>query len=641
MKVLRVASLDFRGNAWLLGLALLLGLLAWVLPWFIPHPGGNPSAARAAFAGVLALGTVIAASLLLGASLWATDLQEGRMSFFLARPLRSQDLFLGRLVSAFGLVFLCGLLTFMPALSSLKAVREALGSLGFLAGLSVWILLMAHLASISLRARTSWILLDLASLGVLGAILLECMNMVVSLLWTANESLSFSLGSFLGGLLVLGAGAFAALAHGRVLLPRAHRAMSITVCAGMLLVGGAGAVVRRVMLRVRPADFPSVAWASGGMEGPWLAVRSSGLPGQGRVRTALFNTATRRGFRLPVSELRFSRDGRVAVWWEFRLSPFGGGVTLRRAKLGPESATVEDTGIHPYLVPGEWNGSNQDLVVSEDGHRVAWIAGGRLTVHDLRTGARLFHQALEGVGPAPLSDRGGLLFLDGERLRIYVPGEDLRAPLGIYEVNLAKGQMVRTGSLEEPSFRPIQTMDAGASRLVLDRSQGAERMLELRDARTGALIAGLMRGSREPRVQVSFLADGTLILLAVDSRKASLNRFDPEGRPQWEVSLPVQGSDGTVLPALDASAGPDAAKVTLYARNASGEKVVSTYRVDLRQGRCVPDANAVPLRAVRGPETLRRPDPSAVFYRRFAITDSGSLVTTSLGGTSEWVLGPR
>lgn len=219
----------------LLPLACALGLAPFGLAPLLQASFG-PLAGRET---VVMLGLLISlllagiACILLGATLFGSDLASGRAGFLYACPLDWAAIWAGRHLAAFTLVVGCGLVAWLPA--SLTAT-EGLGPRAlfdfqgafYLVGLTLFVLGATNLASLALHARSAWLLVDLAAIPCAVWLLA---NVVGPRLARMPEAF---LAPFLLHLLVwppalaLLAASAVQVAHGRTDLVRSHRLASST-----------------------------------------------------------------------------------------------------------------------------------------------------------------------------------------------------------------------------------------------------------------------------------------------------------------------------------------------------------------------------------------------------------------------------
>lgn len=257
MTTLAVFRREWIGRRNVFLLALGIGFIQLVGMQFEAEAG------RAAF---LAAGTgtllawVVAA--LFGASMVGRDLEERRFGFLLNQPLRTGEIFAGKVAAGLGLAMLSAIvLCFPPVLLGglwrqlpLKEVGRIIGI--WLAGGTV-LLLLFHAVSIQVRSRSPWLALDLAawaafawgarllSLRLIGGGAFEAMLQLWLILLVVVTL----------GLLVAG---YLQVAEGRADLQRGHRWVSVTLATSLglaLLIGWAQAAwVLKDGPKIRPVS---------------------------------------------------------------------------------------------------------------------------------------------------------------------------------------------------------------------------------------------------------------------------------------------------------------------------------------------------------------------------------------------------
>lgn len=243
MTTLAVFRREWIGRRNVFLLALGLGFIQLVGMQFDADVG------RAAFLAV-ATGTLLAwvVAALFGASMVGRDLEERRFGFLLNQPIRTGEIFAGKVAAGLGLATLSAIVLCLPPVLlgglwrqvPLKEVSRIIGI--WLAGGTV-LLLLFHALSIQVRSRSPWLALDLAawaafawgarrlSLRLIGAGAFEAMLHLWLVLLVVVTL----------GLLVAG---YLQVAEGRADLQRGHRWVSVTLATSLglaLLIGWAQA----------------------------------------------------------------------------------------------------------------------------------------------------------------------------------------------------------------------------------------------------------------------------------------------------------------------------------------------------------------------------------------------------------------
>lgn len=539
--------------------ALALGLAAAALP-VVPgfRPGGATVAdLQGGMAFGLALLLTILLALFLGGSILASDLAERRLGFYFARPLYGPALWAGKVAAALVLVFGAGLLVLAPAalmggnlsLTGIWGVGEVLnvsGSgllLAWMAGL-LFLLFGAHAASIVVRSRSAWAVLDLVALGV-----------VAGLFWGTVQRLRFEgvlfqmsfsgqveplgvagwmgLGFFLAALLsLLLAGAFQVV-RGRTDLRRGHRILSV----GLWAMAGTAALlftgVAFWVLAAGPDDLRGVSRVAASPAGSWIAFsgpaawRPGYNPGflydvkSGRFVRARFGLSS---LREAESSVLFSADGRRAVWVEFDGPPPRSPAVAYRLDLDrPDARPVRTSVSFPY--------PPRSLALSPDGRRLAAfdMGRGRITIDDIDSGRLLASVPCQCLRP-------WLQFAGPERLRIYeLPFYQWYGDAGINYAStrirgIAELDLAALPPKVEPTGRiPGEkaifgwNLDASGGRAILRTRD----LLQLCDARTGEPLAQLADGKSHG----AFLADGRIAVTQIQP-DVELRIFSPDGHSE-------------------------------------------------------------------------------------------------------------
>jgi hypothetical protein len=548
--------------------ALILGLVPLVLP-LAPGllPGGFSSEdlrSGLAIGITLALTTLLALGL--GSTIIAGDLAERRLGFYFARPLSGAAIWAGKIAAALVVVLGCGALALVPAAlvgidSSPFGLQAGLGWTGFLVlccASLLGLILAAHAASLIVRSRSPWLLLDLVALGT-----------VAGLYWSASRRLTMAgvgalvpwgrdplgdprewiaAGFLLVVVVALALAGALQVVRGRTDLRRGHRFLSQTLWGVLLAAAFTLTGLSIWWAGGGPGDLRSVDEVIGAPSGGWVALvgSSSRIAAlrqgflydlrSGRFVRAGFGTSTN-DF---VPEVRFSADGRRAVWVAYDQVPFQSPLVLFRLDLDrPGAAPVRTLISFPRLPVS--------LALSPDGRRVAdygYYAERRLTVADVDSG-----RVLAAAEYDPAVGQPHLAFADADHLRIYeasrfpmegFPAEKRGAGPQIFELDLTSrtprlapvGALQATGAI--PSLMPLPPGTLGMSSLNLspagDRILLHDRQhLNLCDARTGEVLKELA-GRRSTG---SFLADGRIAVATADAAAGRvLIVFSPDGRSE-------------------------------------------------------------------------------------------------------------
>jgi hypothetical protein len=528
-------------------LALALGTIAVALPLL---PGFRPGGlATADLQGGMALGfalllTVILA-VFLGGSIVAGDLAERRLGFYFSRPLSGWAIWGGKMAAALALIFSGGILVLAPAVLlggnlSIDGIW-GVGSLLNVSGTSLvvtWavalllVLVAAHAASVIVRARSSWALLDLAALAVVAGLVwgaLRRLRLEGVLLRAELRSgvdrpgivVWMELGLLAAVLLALAVAGALQVVRGRTDLRRAHQVLSQTLwgmllAAALLFVGSTAWV-----LAAGPGDllgFSGVLAAPAAPTGHWIAFDGPAArrPGydpsflydfdSGRAVRARFGLMSQLNFFGRIdTPVGFSADGRRAVWLEYDGTAFEPPVAAFRMDLDRPGSRPVRTAVS-FLHPP------RGFALSPDGRRIAtYESEGRVTVSSVDDGRLLAAARYDSASAFPR-----LVFAGPDRLRIYEihlldlgPRQIVSTPSAIFELDLTASspQPRKTGELPAMTGGIREWSLSPAGDRILVRSADT---LGLCDARTGMPLAILGRGGH---ARGTFLNDGRVAVV--------------------------------------------------------------------------------------------------------------------------------
>lgn len=573
----------------LLGLlALALGVMATVLPLI---PGFRPGGVRVAdLQGGLALGLALLLmmilALFLGGSIVAGDLAERRLGFYFSRPLPGWTIWAGKLAAAFALIFGGGILVLAPAvLLGGNLSFDGIWGMGSEVSVSgaglllswvlflLFLLLATHAASVIVRARSPWALLDLTALAVCGGLVwwtVRRLKFEGALFRTVSWTLKpedrlgiaawMALGLAVAVLLALALAGALQVIRGRTDLRRAHRALSQGLWGGLLTAVLLFVGLTAWVLSAGPRDLRGVTVAATGSRGPgdhWIAFGGPAVRRPGYSPSFLYDLDTGRTFRARFglvsqanpyntfdSMVRFSADGRRVVWLEYMEpggDPFQSPVVLYRLDLDRPGATPVRTLVSYSSVP-------RGFALSPDGRRVAayeW-RGSRLTVSEVEDGHLL--AAVRYYDDR--SDNPRLAFAGPDRLRIfgmyfsiYSQGT-VGTPIPISEVDLTSSSPRPWKTGEIPALaggvRGWSLSPEGDHMLL----RGADA-LGVCDARSGMPLATLGSG----RARGTFLRDGRIAVVETspgDKYDHELRIFPPDGRSEPR-RIPFPGTIAVLL----------------------------------------------------------------------------------------------
>jgi len=563
MNALTVAAHELNGKRNLVLGTLALGVVLLAAPWLPWLADMAAPDRRLLLALTPSLGVALALALLTGITMTGSDLQERRAGFYFARPLSGAAIFGGKLLGGMAMALAAAFLVLLPTLlmhwrPTWAQVPAALTLLPITALLVLATMALGNAASISLRCRSPWLLLELAALTLAGLLVwgalrrMLAMGSFLTIKWLVA-------GILLGVPAVYLAAGFWQVSRGRTDLRANHRALATATATLLLTLGLLAQAGSLWAVRVRPSDLRKPGLA--GAQGAWALI--TGTPRwRGDFPTSLLwnpgkGTSLNLGCLPDPLEALFAANGQRLVYWTPNLGK-DNAMVLQSVDLGRGAPTIRDTGIR--LRPGF-----HPTALSQDGRRLAVLelqgpeAG--LRVYDVDAGL-----ALVSVPMAPCTT-ARLVFLDPGRVRIYSKATTLLADEGdIQEVALATRRLTTTGRLPAGTGLYHMERHAGLDRLLarLATGNGGHRLI-LADAATGAERATLATVAPGHTAKAAFLPDGGVALVTVQQMRAQLHLLDGQGRQEWAMALDTPPSRIMVLEA----SGPD--RLLLGFRHLAGD----------------------------------------------------------------------
>ena len=547
-KLLAVAAREMRERWILFPASFALGFNPLVLPAFGVDRRTMP---EVGLATSVLLGA--GAAVVMGSTMLARDVSNGRLGFLFSRPLSWRTIWGGKWLAALVLVVSSGLLAAIPWMTAyplasmgghhgdswIRAMLDGLGALRLLIAI-VLVVGLANFNATAFRSRSPWATLDL----VLLLAALWATRRYVAPLWLfgilGTGDWAVTLGLLLAALALL-VGSVTQVAFGRTDPRRAHRAMSLAfwavvgatlaTCAGYWhWVRSAGPADLKVNTLVSdPAGrFIHVeGWASRGGSYPYGFL----IDTVGGRWVALEPDWEREG---PAQGMLFSADGRFAVLPGS--DGRGARVVLFDLTASPPRATRVSLESSP---PPGWTTSfalspsaDTVLMAHESGASIfALPSGRRVATTTIAPGWRPAATRFVGPGAA----RAWLVPWNASA-GTSVPRAEMQV------VDLAADGRSATSVFPTPSAFDLPFRSWGA---VLPDAEG-QRMVtfdggtHLRDGSTGALLATLADSAEH--VAAMFLSDGRVVVGEArldDPRRpgAALRTFDRDGRSLVDMPL--------------------------------------------------------------------------------------------------------
>lgn len=243
MRWVSLFRLEAQARRWILLFGAAVGLMSWFLPMIAKHSWSIPADERMVPSTVYTLGVVAATAIVLGLGLTGPDLQDGRMGIFLGRPVGPGQLYASRFIVSVLLTVCNGLLVLLPAAMAMQDPRlvEWGGLVVLILGSTL--LLMADLVSTALRSQSAWLLLDLVSWVLAGAVLKWERSVLFGSSQPPMAITDLLIPLWISAIALFLAGALK-LPFGRGDLHRSHRVQSMVFAGGLAIaVASAWALV--------------------------------------------------------------------------------------------------------------------------------------------------------------------------------------------------------------------------------------------------------------------------------------------------------------------------------------------------------------------------------------------------------------
>ncbi len=483
--------------------------IALLMPYMPGLEGYSAPDIRSVSSNILALVIGWALAIGLGATVFGSDLSQGRLGFFFARPVRGLTVWFGRIGAVLALVYVCELVILLPSLIEGWADIFSFWWSGGWEAVIVFVaaplilVCLSHAVSIMFRARTAWLFLDLAGLVAVGVAAWLSIRPFV-FLYPAKDAF-LAVGGILVGAVSIGLAAAGAVGVviGRTDLRRTHGALSLTLWSLLALMVGGTTAYATWLRSFEPADLGRVNVLSVDPTGIWTEVEGS-APGHLDVqRRFLVSTVDTRWLDLPMGlqwfydGLSFSENGLRAVW----LGPgFGEDPRpVQYADLGGSRPEVITTTV--VVAPAA------RLEISPDGRLLAMVEQQTLSVYEFADERLVSAVRL----PNDLA-KSTIFFLAPETIRLYAKGgAEGSWSIRIAEISVASGELTRLGEVEGIEGHFWASFDALLERMVvgarMDTVGEQATTRRVYDAASGEFLQEL------DQVFPHFLADGRILVL--------------------------------------------------------------------------------------------------------------------------------
>jgi len=525
--LMAIAVREVSERAALLGVAVFLAVVPFVAPWM----GIGDRPLLGAFLGTV---MVFAAAALTGSSVVARDLAEGRLGFFLSRPVPWWSIWGGKMLAALVLTFAAGMIVLGPSTLGGEWSLPAGGWWAMILAPGLVALIgIAHALAVAYRARSAWFALDLAMAAALGWLVARTFRGLMA--W----------GVYTGGVdfvapavwilafAVTAAGA-AQVARGRADIQRSHRILAIVIWSVLTPAVVAYAAWGIWISRFAPADLRTVVSAWPSSDGSWIVAT-------GRARwprpetftpTVLMDARGQRFLRVATARLEqgpvFSEDVTRAVWV---VDAWTDSPRLMAADLRSTPPSVSRV---PLPVPP---GAVAGVALSADGENVAVVQRSQATVFKLGSSQATVTAPVRAAWWRPIVfDRDGRAHMMSGPAEPFSPGN-----LAVTVLDPATRKVATTGQIPTRGHAG-ERWGPGAARVAVGDSLGPRRpSLTLHDGSTGDLIATLVPEGSAGQIAVTFMRDGRLAVVE-HGRRIVLRVFSTEG--EESLSLEIQPTFG-------------------------------------------------------------------------------------------------
>ena len=464
-----------------------------------------------AVSSFLAMAMALGSAATFGGSTVMRDMAERRLSFYFSRPISPSALWLGKAAASILSSYVCFAIIALPSAIAIRRSWPALWLLTsreivtMTAGAVVVLFLVFHVLSSVIRSRSVLIAVDFVMLAILVAAVVLITR---PLLAGAAIDLARFLGVGFGAVIVLTLAIAPVwqLAHGRTDIRRSHAALSKFLWPSIFGVLAIVAGYVAWVVHPGPGDLSRLVQLRQSPRAEWLFA-SGVTERRGDYQSAFFihgNGDWKRVRMVPWSEMQFSRDGKVAAWFE---SAGWSGLSQFELRTTHGSRGFAVNPVEP-------------MVLSDDGSRVALSHGQIVTVYDAATGKIL---ASAGGFDRTLGHR--MFFVSNDVLRVLeLTHRSTGGPFRIFEIDVPRKKVVKTAELRLP-VGAMLTASSDGSRIFLRRPR------RLIDGRTGAT---LRQFSENEAFNTAVLTDGRVVDMVRDGKSSRLRVHD--GR---EIALPI------------------------------------------------------------------------------------------------------
>lgn len=525
-----------------------MGLMTLAFPLVPGIEGENPKTVIT-FAGVTGgLGVGVALALMMGATVLSRDLAERRLSFYFAKPLSHWTIWGGKIVGAILMTAVGGFLVFLPSTFAGGGVMilfkkwdaEAPIEVAVMSAVLLFLIAIAHFASLALRARSKWVALDIFGLLAVGLIVWQAMR---PLLTAAAFQLSIRVGIAFGIALLaatLAAGAIG-VARGRVDIRIVHGATSIALVSLLGLAALATALFSVWVRRADLHDLNRARVAAHAAAGDWVAVEGNARGRLDYQPAFLVNPVTGAAIRIPSQTHRdtidFSADGKKAVWGDLvSVSP------LQADLFFADLTDGNDPKVTPLLV--SFNPiAGAGPAMSADGTRIAITQDDTLSIYDVASRRSIATTKLRLPETAWTQV---IEFFGNDVVRIHTMMPNLndrtKRTTVIHEYDIAARKLEQVATFQGYRGTPSSTRDRmlasipwAGGHVILDRNAGVIKALSAEGEKveaarwiTGDRIAALAKKDDLARLHILDMNGIEISVIEVGNAKYAYLGAEPE-----------------------------------------------------------------------------------------------------------------
>jgi hypothetical protein len=434
-------------------------------------------------------------ALILGASIVGRELSDRRLSFYFAKPVSAQAIWLGKLIAALlMLAVTCGIAAIPGFIAGPGVLRRTFIDPGeFVMPMMIGIVVLffsAHVVSTIARSHSAWALFDGVAIALSAY---ACWWVLQPLTAQGAVAMWHFVAKIFGWLLlvvVIAAGGWQ-LAKGRTDRAQSHRALSLFLWPSVAVAIAICGLIVAWVVTARPDDLTGGFAVRSAPQGAYAFISGNAAHRRDYHPLFLMNVRDGKFTRLDGFPLNggFTPDGRKVLLARpvSGRPPAIGEIVVRDLAAGTEEATdlILDTRSRP-------------INISNDGSRLLYTGPQTIAFYDLAQKKSL------GSMRIPAGNLLGAWFASPDVVRVYM----FAAPaFQIYEYDIRTRSYSKTGEFQTGK-NMFFVASADGSRLFLRDPAGGMVML---DGRTGAQLMSF------PDVRsVTMLPDGRFLGIAKD-----------------------------------------------------------------------------------------------------------------------------